>query len=93
LPLDGAQYANILSNLKQATRKNDAKYNNKMKNTPHAYSQMKRNTDQPSQSHYYIHFYLKQTKHKLITQFARQKEQRMPYGNFMQLSSLSDEST
>ena len=30
-----------------------------MKNTPHAYSQMKRNSDQPSQSHCYSHFYLK----------------------------------
>ncbi len=77
-PLDGAQYAKISSNLKQATRENNAKYNSKMENTPHAYSQMKRNSDQPSQSHYYSPFYLKQNKHKQITQFARQKEQRMP---------------
>jgi hypothetical protein len=30
-----------------------------MKNTPHAYSLMKKNSDQSSQSHYYSHFYLK----------------------------------
>jgi hypothetical protein len=30
-PLDGAQYANISSNLKQATRENNARYNSKMK--------------------------------------------------------------
>ena len=30
-PLDGAQYSNILLNLKQATRRNNAKYNSKMK--------------------------------------------------------------
>ena len=30
-----------------------------MKNTPHAYSQMKKNFNQPSQNHYYSHFYLK----------------------------------
>ena len=30
-PLDGAQYAKILFNLKQATRRNNAKYNSKMK--------------------------------------------------------------
>jgi hypothetical protein len=59
LPLDGAQYANISSNLKQATRENNARYNSKMKNTPHAYSQMKKNFNQPSQNHYYSHFYLK----------------------------------
>jgi hypothetical protein len=69
---------NISSNLNQATRENNARYNSKMKNTPHAYSQMKKNSDQPSQSHYYSHFYLNQNKRTQITQFARQKEQRMP---------------
>ena len=58
-PLDGAQYAKISSNLKQATKENNARYNSKIKNTPHAYSQRKRNSDQPSQSHCYSHFYLK----------------------------------
>jgi hypothetical protein len=57
---------------------NNARHNSNMKNTPHAYNQMKRNSDQPSQSHYYSHFYLKQNKHTQITQFAQQKEQRMP---------------
>ncbi len=30
-----------------------------MKNTPYAYSQMEKNSNQPSQSHYYSHFYFK----------------------------------
>jgi hypothetical protein len=30
-----------------------------MKNTPHAYGQIKKNFNQPSQNHYYSHFYLK----------------------------------
>ncbi len=41
-PLDGAQYANISSNLKQTTRENNARYNGKMENIPHAYSQIKK---------------------------------------------------
>jgi hypothetical protein len=77
-PLDGAQYASISSKLKQATRENNARYNSKIKDTPHAYSQTERNSDQPSQNHYYSHFYLTQNKHTQFTQFARQKEQRMP---------------
>ncbi len=30
-----------------------------MEYTPHAYGQMKKNSDQPSQNHYYSHFNLK----------------------------------
>jgi hypothetical protein len=93
LPLDGAQYANISSNLKQATRENNARYNSKMKNTPHAYSQMKKNSDQSSQNHYYSHFYLKtkQTHTGHAIRAAKRTENAL--GNFMKLSSLPDEST
>jgi hypothetical protein len=44
---------------KKATREINAKYNSKMEKTPQAYSQMKRNSNQPRQSHYYFYFYLK----------------------------------
>jgi hypothetical protein len=64
-----------------------------MKNTPHAYSQMKRNSDQSSQSHYYSHFYLKtkQTHADYAVRAAKRRENAL--GNFMKLSSLPDEST
>jgi hypothetical protein len=58
-PLDGAQFAKISSNLQQTTRENNAKYDSKMENIPHAYNQRKRNSNQSNQSHYYSHFYLK----------------------------------
>jgi hypothetical protein len=92
-PLDGAQYANISSNLKQATRENNARYNSKMKNTSHAYSQIKKNSYQSSQSHYYSHFYLKskQTHADYAIHAAKRTENAL--GNFMKLSSLPDEST
>ena len=50
-PLDGAQYVNISSNLKQTTRENNARYNGKTENIPHAYSQIKRNSNQSNQCH------------------------------------------
>ncbi len=58
-PLDGAQYANISSNLQQATRKNNERHDSKInENTTHLQS-TKKNSNQPSQNHYYSHFYLK----------------------------------
>ena len=64
-----------------------------MKNTPHAYSQMKKNSDQSSLSHYYSHFYLKtkQTHADYAIRAAKRTENAL--GNFMKLSSLPDEST
>ncbi len=58
-PLDGAQYAKILFNLKQATRRNNPKYNSKMKlqHTPTVGKIW--NANQSSQSHYYSHFNFK----------------------------------
>jgi hypothetical protein len=92
-PLDGAQYANISSNLKQTTRENNARYSSKMENTPHAYSQIERNSDQSSQNYYYFNFYLKtrQTHADYTIRTAKRTEDAL--GNFMKLSSLSDEST
>ena len=76
-PLDGAQYANISFNLKQATRENNARYDSKMKNTPYAYSQMKKNSNQPSQNLYNSHFYFNKQPYAQ-NELAQQKEQRMP---------------
>ncbi len=64
-----------------------------MKNTPHAHSQMKRNSNQPSQSHYYSHFYLKQKQTHADYTIRAAKRTENALGNFMKLSSLSDEST
>ncbi len=92
-PLDGAQYANTSSNLKQTTRENNARHSSKMENTPHACSQMKRNSAQSSQSHHYFHLYLKtkQTHANYAIRTAKRTEDAL--SNFMKLSSLSDEST
>jgi hypothetical protein len=49
----------ILFDLKQATRRNNAKYNSKMKLQHTPIVEQKRNANQSSQSHYYSHFYLK----------------------------------
>jgi hypothetical protein len=92
-PLDGAQYANISSNLKQATRENNARYNSKIKNTPHAYSQIKQNSYQSSQSHCYSHFYLKSKQTHADYAIRAAKRTGNALGNFMKLSSLPDEST
>jgi hypothetical protein len=64
-----------------------------MKNTPHAYSQMKKNADQPSQSHYYSHFYLKTKQTHVDYAIRAAKTTEDALGNFMKLSSLTDEST
>jgi hypothetical protein len=45
----------ITSNQKQQSKTQKKK----RKKTPHAYSQIKKNSNQPSQNYYYSHFYLK----------------------------------
>ncbi len=64
-----------------------------MENTPHAYSQIERNLNQSSQNYYYFNFYLKtiQTQANYAIRAAKRTEDAL--GNFMKLSSLSDEST
>jgi hypothetical protein len=64
-----------------------------MKNTPHAYSQMKRNSDQSNQSRYYSHFYLKTKQTHAGYAIRAAKRTGNALGSFMKLSSLPDEST
>ena len=92
-PLDGAQYANTSSTLKQTTRENNTRNNSKMGNIPHAYSQIKRNSNQSNQSHYYSHFYLKTKQTHADYAIRAAKRTGNALGNFMKLSSLPDEST
>ena len=56
-----------------------------MENTPQAYSQMKRNSNQPRQNHYYFYFYLKakQTQEDYAIRAAKTTEDAL--GNFMKL--------
>jgi hypothetical protein len=64
-----------------------------MENTPHAYSQMKRNSDQSNQSHYYYsHFYFKTKQTHADYAIRAAKRTGNALGNFMKLSSLPDES-
>ncbi len=54
---------------------------------------MKRNSNQPRQNRYHFYFYLKakQTQEDYAIRTAKRTEDAL--GNFMKLSSLSDEST
>ncbi len=92
-PLDGAQYANISSNLKQATRENNARYNSKMKNTPHAYKSNEKEFGPTKSKPLLFSFLLKpkQTHADYAIRAAKRTENAL--GNFMKLSSLPDEST
>ncbi len=54
---------------------------------------MKRNSDQPSQNHYYSHFYLKTKQTHADYAIRAAKRTGNALGNFMKLSSLPDEST
>jgi hypothetical protein len=54
---------------------------------------MKRYSDQPSQSHYYFHIYLKQKQKQKDYAIRAAKRTENALGNFMKLSSLPDEST
>jgi hypothetical protein len=58
-PLDGAQYANISSNIKQTTKNNNASTIKKKEKTQHAHNHKEENSNQPSQNYYYSHFYFK----------------------------------
>ncbi len=66
----------INSENKQPGRRYRIQQQNKEK-TPHAYTQGKRNSTQPSQSHYYSHFYFNKQAYAQY-ELALQKEQRMP---------------
>ena len=72
---------------------NQQVYNSKMENTPHAYSQIKRNSNQSNQGHYYSHFYLKTKQTHADYAIRAVKRTGNALGNFMKLSSLPDEST
>jgi hypothetical protein len=58
-PPDGAQYANISSNIKQTTKNNNASTIKKKEKTQHAHNHKEENSNQPSQNYYYSHFYFK----------------------------------
>ncbi len=78
-PLDGAQYANISSNIKQATKNNNARHNKKKErkhNTPIIIK--KRIQTNQVNTIIILVFTSKQNKHDQMAQFARQKEQRKP---------------
>ncbi len=62
---------------KQATRKTIQDTTTKYRKTPHAYTQGRRNSAQPSQSHYYSHFYFNKQAYAQY-ELAQQKEQIMP---------------
>ena len=83
----------ILFNLKQATRRNNAKYNSKMKLQHTPKIEQKKNATNRAKTIIILIFTSKQNKHDQVAQFARQKEQVMPYGKSMKLSSLPDERT
>ena len=96
VPNFAARWCSIRKHLiqsKAGNQRKQCKIQQRNENTPHAYNQGNRHSYQSGQTHCYFHFYLKPKQHTQITQFARQKEQRMPLGNFMKLSSLTDEST
>jgi hypothetical protein len=61
----------------QATRKNNATYNKKNEYSPHAYSQMMKNSDQLCQNHYYSHFYMKAKQTQANYAIRAAKRQRM----------------
>ena len=91
-----ARWCSIRKYLTQSKASNQGKQckiQQQKENTPHAYSRMKMNSDQSSQSHYYFHFYLKtkQTHANYAIRAAKRTENAL--GNFMKLSSLPDEST
>ena len=77
----------FISSENKRSRKNDARYNNNIKKTPHAYTQKenpKKDLEQSSQSHYNSHFNLNKqayTQHEA----ALQKEQSDAPCNFMKL--------
>ena len=69
----------IVFNLKQATRRNNAKYNSKMKlqHTPEI-EKKKQNATNRAKTIIILILTSKQNKHDQVAQFARQKEQRKP---------------
>jgi hypothetical protein len=77
-PLDGAQYANISSNIKQTTKNNNASTIKKKRkhNTPIIIK--KRIQTNQVKTIIILIFTSKQTKHDQVAQLARQKEQRKP---------------
>jgi len=77
-PLDGAQYAKIFFNPKQATKRNNAKYNSKMKLQHTPIIEKKGNATNRAKTIIILIFTSKQNKHNQVAQFARQKEQRKP---------------
>ncbi len=96
VPNFAARWCSIRKHLIQSKASNQGKQckiQQQNENTPHAYSQIKKNLDQLSQSHYYSHFYLRtiQTHANYAIRAAKRTEDAL--GNFMKLSSLSDEST
>ena len=77
-PLDGAQYANISSNIKQTTKNNNASTIKKKRkhNTPIIIK--KRIQTNQVKTIIILIFTSKQTNHDQVAQLARQKEQRKP---------------
>jgi len=81
VPNFAARWCSIRKHLiqsKASNRRKQCKIQQRNENTPPAYNQENRNSYQSSQTHCYSHFYLTPKQHTQITQFARQKEQRMP---------------
>jgi hypothetical protein len=81
VPNSAARWRSIRKHLiqsKASNRRKQCKIQQRNENTPPTHNQVNRNSYQSSQTHYYSHFYLKPKQHTQITQFARQKEQRMP---------------
>jgi hypothetical protein len=75
---------------KQAIRKNDARYNNNIKKTPHAYTQikkLKKDLEQSSQSHYNSQFNLNKQAYAQYEN-ALQTEQSDAPCNFIKLYHL-----
>ncbi len=72
---------------KQAIRKNDARYNNNIKKTPHSEKRLKEDLEQSSQSHYNPHFNLNKQAYAQYED-ALQTEQSNAPCNFIKLYHL-----
>jgi hypothetical protein len=64
---------------KASNQKKQSKIQRQNENTPHAYSQKKRNSDQSSQGHYYFHFCLKTKQTHVNYAIRAAKRQRMSW--------------
>ncbi len=69
----------LIQSKKQATKNNNARNNRKRKKIPHAYKQRKKNSNQPYQTYYYSHFYLKtiQTQASYSVRAAKRTEEAL----------------